>query len=220
MGSPALASSSFLHSLVYSWSGRQVKYKAGVFSGFNPAKGEKWEDACDGVCVNVWVFKRDRADCPFWCVYSDFLCVDTYAVTEGDPRCQRFIMSGSFARPDSHWLSVLLPDCVSWTVLSLMECFCLWSHPEQKGSESYITGSVTGSQNRRAMNMQALPQTAGKKKKKCLMWLNLKISNFAILKQQLWHFQHISLRVSLSAQFPPCSRSWRREFLPRFITKY
>lgn len=50
----------------------------------------------------VWALKqRDGGAFSCWCV-CDLLyeCVETYAVTEGDPRCQSFITSGSFARPD------------------------------------------------------------------------------------------------------------------------
>lgn len=72
--------------------------------------------------------------------------------------------------------------------------FCLRSHPEQEGRESYITGSVTGSQNTRTMNMQTAQE-----KKKCLMWLNLKISSFAIFQAAaltLSAYFHESLPVS------------------------
>ncbi len=131
MGSPVLTSSSFLHSCFYCWGGRQVRYKAGVFAGFNPAKGEKWEDASDDLCLCVWVYGYLKAMdvarivllmyiCAFLCAcMNEWIHRQWQKVTPVSVVYYvRFICQAGL-----HWLSVLLPDCVSWTVLSLMECF-------------------------------------------------------------------------------------------------
>lgn len=114
-----------------------------------------------------------------------------------------------------HW-SVLLPDCVRWTVLSLMECFCLGSHPKQKGSKSYITGSVTGSQKQAGHEYASLSTNSQKKK-----LLDVAESE----NKQVCHIQAAALTPSayFSESLTVSLILFLRlelEFLPCFITKY
>lgn len=127
---------------------RQVNSKVGGgeggVGGFSPAKGEKWEDRSH-VCVSVGGFDRNRMRGAlfFWCVWQK--------VT---PHVSRLLRPVHLLGPTPLAVSSITWLCQSDTSrLGLMECFCLWRQHERA---RYARGSVTGSQNKPAMNMQVL----------------------------------------------------------------